>query len=417
MTQTQHQVDESNEALVRRADGLFSKRYGRSPRWIVAAPGRVNLIGEHIDYNDGYVLPMAIDRHVLIAADRPVAVEEDGATESLAAGGGTASEEPVSLFSTALRETASFTTADTTPSGEPQWHDYVRGVVVGCKNVGVNGGRLEMVIDSSVPLGGGLSSSAALEVATATLLESVSGKLLDPVEKALLCQKAEHEFAGVPCGIMDQFSITLCEQDHLMLLDCRTQQSELVPMTDPDVAVLVINTNVKHELTGGEYAERRRQCEEAAGKLGVASLRDVTADQLEAASGELDVLRYRRARHVVTEIARTREAADAIGRSDWAAVGERMYASHDSLRDDYEVSCKELDLLVSLAKKIGEGGGVIGSRMTGGGFGGCTVTLAKVNRVEAIAAEMAQAYQQETGITPSWFTTRPAAGARVLRED
>lgn len=398
--------DESDAALTRRAEVLFSKRYGRAPRWIVVAPGRVNLIGEHIDYNDGYVLPMAIERHVLIAADRPADGDDDSPQQ-----------DGLSIFSTALRETATIEADNDQPSENPTWHDYIRGVVVGCQREGLRSGPLEMVIDSSVPLGGGLSSSAALEVATATLLEAVSGQALDPVQKALLCQRAEHDFAGVPCGIMDQFSITLCQRDHLMLLDCRSQDSRLVPMTDPAVAVLVINTNVKHELTGGEYAERRRQCEEAATQLGVASLRDVTTSQLAAAQEQLDPIHYRRARHVVGEIARTREAAELIAESNWSAVGERMVASHESLRDDYEVSCPELDLLVDLARKVGAAGGVIGSRMTGGGFGGCTVTLVETDRVDEVAGEMTRAYQQETGITPSWFTTRPADGARVLLDN
>jgi len=413
MAQTSKATDESDEALLRRAEVLFNKRYGRSPRWIVAAPGRVNLIGEHIDYNDGFVLPMAIERHVVIAADRPSDASTDEAANGQAAG------EPIQIFSTALRETASFTTADTKATDQPAWHDYVRGTMALCGEQGLTSGPLEMVLDSSVPLGGGLSSSAALEVATATLLESISGRPLDPVEKALLCQKAEHEYAGVPCGIMDQFSITLCERDHLMLLDCRTQDFEAVPMTDESVAVLVINSNVKHELTGGEYAERRRQCEEAAATLGVKSLRDLTAADLQQQRDKLDDIHYRRARHVVTEIERTSQAAKDMAANNWAAVGEKMVASHASLRDDYEVSCPELDLLVELALNAGESGpargGVIGSRMTGGGFGGCTVTLAKAETVDRVAEEITRRYQQETGIAPSWFTTRPAAGARLLR--
>ncbi|REJ65262.1 MAG: galactokinase [Planctomycetota bacterium] len=402
MSLSDEHVEEADDALVRRAEVLFGKRFGRPPRWIVAAPGRVNLIGEHVDYNDGYVLPMAIERHVVIAADRPQASDEDA-------------ESKISLFSTALRETADFAPHDDTPSEQPTWHDYVRGVVAECRAAGLEAGPLDVVIDSSVPLGGGLSSSAALEVATATLLEAVSGDTLDPLAKALLCQQAEHRFAGVPCGIMDQFSITFGQRDHLMLLDCRTRQIEQVPMSDGDISVLVINSNVHHELTGGEYAERRRQCEVAASRLKVESLRDVSPAALAAAEDRLDATHLRRARHVVSEIARTAAAAEEVAAGDWVSAGRRMLESHVSLRDDYEVSCSELDLLVDLASR-NLGQGIFGSRMTGGGFGGCTVTLAEARRVDELATAIARDYERETGITPSWFTTRPAAGTRILRE-
>ena len=184
-------------------------------------------------------------------------------------------------------------------------------------------------------------------------MEAATGKTIDPIEKALLAQKAEHEFAGVPCGIMDQFISALGREGHLLLLDCRTRKTELVPMSDPSVALLVINTNVKHELSGGEYAERRAQCEEAAKKLGVKSLRDVTADQLEKGKGKLSEVVYRRARHVIGEIERTTHAAEGIRQSNWPTVGQLMYASHAALRDDYEVSCKELDVVVEIAESIG----------------------------------------------------------------
>jgi galactokinase len=270
-------------------------------------------------------------------------------------------------------------------------------------------------VDSSVPFGGGLSSSAAIEVATATLIEAMAGKTLDPVEKALLCQKAEHEYAGVPCGIMDMFASTMGRADHLMLLDCRSRQIEHIPLVDPNISVLIINTNVKHELSGGEYAERRGQCESAARKLDVSSLRDVSIEQLNANHKKLNATELRRARHAVTEIDRTVDAAAAVKAGNWPRVGELMYASHSSLRDDYEVSCSELDLLVELALEIGPSGGVIGSRMTGGGFGGCTVSLAETAKVGAVAEELAQSYRAKTGIDPSIIISRPARGAHVVR--
>jgi len=231
----------------------------------------------------------------------------------------------------------------------------------------------------------------------------------------LLAQKAEHDFAGVPCGIMDQFISALGREGHLLLLDCRTRKTELVPMSDPSVALLVINTNVKHELSGGEYAERRAQCEEAAKNLGVKSLRDVTPDQLEKGKAKLSEVVYRRARHVIGEIERTTHAAEGIRASNWPSVGNLMYASHASLRDDYEVSCKELDDVVEIAEDIGYKGGVYGCRMTGGGFGGCCVAMVKAEAVDAITKKIAADYKTNTGIEATIFSSRPAAGATIIK--
>jgi galactokinase len=273
---------------------------------------------------------------------------------------------------------------------------------------------MDVHVESSVPVGGGLSSSAALEVATATLIEAMTGTTLGLAPKALLCQKAEHDFAGVPCGIMDQFASTMCQVDHLMLLDCRSQQVEQIPFVDPNITVLIINTNVKHELSGGEYGERRGQCESAARKLGVSSLRDVTLNQVVASRSKLDEVEFRRARHAVSEIARTVDAAAAIKSGSWPNVGQLMYASHESLRDDFEVSCDELDLLVEIARKIGPAGGGIGSRMTGGGFGGCTVSLVDTESAANIARSISASYREKTRIEPTVITTRPARGAHVI---
>ena len=375
----------------------FQNHYGRPPRWIAAAPGRVNVIGEHIDYNDGYVLPMAIERYAIMAAD---AAPAPGA---------------VSIYDAQFKETAAIDVSGPVTKGEPKWSNYIRGVLAGFQGRGVEIPALDVAFLSTVPFGGGLSSSAALEVSTATLLEAVTGKTIDPVEKALLAQKAEHDFAGVPCGIMDQFISALGREGHLLLLDCRTRGTELVPMDDPSVALLVINTNVKHELSGGEYAERRAQCEEAARNLGVKSLRDVTAEQLEKGKEKMSDVVFRRARHVIGEIARTVHAADSIRRSDWAAAGQLMSASHAALRDDYEVSCAELDAVVEIAEAIGLEGGVYGCRMTGGGFGGCCVALVKADRADAITAKIAADYKARTGIEASLFASRPASGATILK--
>ncbi len=375
----------------------FQTRYGRPPRWIVAAPGRVNVIGEHTDYNDGFVLPMAIERYAVMAAD---AARTPG---------------QVNVYDAHFKESATIDVAAPVTKGQPKWSNYLRGVFAGFQQRGVTIPALDVAFMSTVPLGGGLSSSAALEVCTATLMEAATGQAIDPIEKALLAQKAEHDFAGVPCGIMDQFISALGREGHLLLLDCRTRKTELVPMSDPSVALLVINTNVKHELSGGEYAERRAQCEEAAAKLGVKSLRDVTAEQLAAGKGKLTELVYRRARHVIGEIERTTHAAEGIRQSNWPTVGQFMYASHYALRDDYEVSCQELDVVVEIAEAIGIQGGVYGCRMTGGGFGGCCVALVKAASVAAITQRIAADYKAKTGIEAAIFASRPAAGATIIK--
>ena len=375
----------------------FQKHYGRPPRWIVAAPGRVNVIGEHTDYNDGFVLPMAIERYAIMAADAAAAPGK------------------ISIYDTQFKDSAVIDVAAPVTKGQPKWSNYIRGVLAGFQNRGVKIPALDVAFLSTVPLGGGLSSSAALEVCTATLIEAATGKTIDPIEKALLAQKAEHDFAGVPCGIMDQFISALGREGQLLLLDCRTRKTELVPMSDPSVELLVVNTNVKHELGSGEYAKRRAECEQAAKIIGVSSLRDATADQLEKAKGKLSEVVYRRARHVIGEIERTVHAAAGIRASNWPTVGQLMYASHAALRDDYEVSCKELDVVVEIAEDIGFKGGVYGCRMTGGGFGGCCVALVKADAVAAITKKIAADYHVKTGIEATIFSSRPAAGATIIQ--
>jgi len=390
------------EQLVSDTAVRFEENFESPPRWIVAAPGRVNLIGEHVDYNDGFVLPMAIDRYcVLAACEKPADDPGDTATvRSITKDG----QIDITLEK-----------PERGPAGE--WWNYVAGVIAGCHEAGLQPPKFWALVASDVPLGGGLSSSAAIEVATATLVEAMTGTTLDPAAKALLCQKAEHEYAGVPCGIMDQFVSVMGRPDHLMLLDCRSQQVEHIPLVDDSVTLMIVNSNVKHELAGGAYAERRRQCESAAEKLGVAALRDASLDELEAHRAKLEPVEFRRARHIISEIERTVTAAQAIKAGDWSRVGELMVASHLSLRDDYEVSCAELDLLVDLARDLGPEGGVLGSRMTGGGFGGCTVTLVRTADVQSVTHHMAGVYRQETHIEPSILTSRPARGAHVVKAD
>ena len=382
--------------MTERAVSLFARCFGHPPKWMAAAPGRVNLIGEHTDYNDGFVLPMAIERYTLLAADRNTT-------------------GVVTLHSLTTGETATFSMRGGIERGEPAWSNYVRGVIVGFQKAGRKIPGFDAVIDSTVPYGGGLASSAALEVATATLLEAMGRKALDPLEKAMLCQQAEHDFAGVPCGIMDQFTSILGRKDNALLLDCRSRTTTPVPRTDPAVSVLIINTNVRHTLPESEYPKRRSQCEAAARTLKVPALRDTTLHALETAKGRMDRVVFRRARHVVSENGRTLQTAKAIQASDWPAVGKLMYASHASLRDDYEVSCPELDAAVDLMQAIGENGGVIGCRMTGAGFGGCVVSLVKTDAVRSITRAIDGPFEKKTGKQATIFSSRPAAGARLLK--
>jgi galactokinase len=377
----------------------FAKTYGRPPRWIAAAPGRVNVIGEHIDYNDGFVLPMAIEFYAVMAANRPPV-----------------SNNILQIRSTVEPEPAVIDVSAPVQPASLRWGNYPRGVIAGFQARGINPGGLDVLLHSTVPLGSGLSSSASLEVSTATLLEAVTGQKIDPVEKALLCQKAEHEFANVPCGIMDQFISVMGRESHLLLLDCRSRKTELVPMRDPAVELLICNTNVKHELGSGQYAKRRAQCEAAAKILGVPSLRDATDDALSLAKEKMEEVVFRRARHVIGEIARTKQCAAAVRASQWEKTGELMYASHRSLRDDYEVSCAELDAIVEIAEAIGLKGGVYGCRMTGGGFGGCAVALVRSDAVGEISKRISAGYQQKTGLSATLFGSRPAAGATIIKE-
>lgn len=363
---------------------------------LVFAPGRVNLIGEHTDYNRGFVLPMAIDRGVFMAA-RPLA------------------EPVVRLWSTSFRgECAEFRLDGGLAPGEPAWSNYVRGVLAGLVREGFALPGCEAVIHADLPGGGGLSSSAALEVAVATLGEALAGRQLDPATKALLCQRAEHEFAGVPCGIMDQFAVVMGRAGHLLLIDCQSQQTKHVPMPGHDTAFLVINTMVRHELSDGGYRARRDDCFEAARIMGLPDLRHASPEILAAHSRLLPERLFRRARHVISENARTLAAVDALERSAWPELGRLMVASHGSLRDDFEVSCPELDAVVHAAERIGLAGGVYGCRMTGGGFGGCCVALVAAAQADAIAARIAEDYLGSTGIRPVLFITKPSDGPRIL---
>ncbi|XP_039990765.1 galactokinase isoform X2 [Xiphias gladius] len=384
----------SASELVAGARRLYEQAFGEGPpRVAVCAPGRVNLIGEHTDYNQGFVLPMALPLVTVVVGGRA-----PGQVASVVTANEDADEPRRVDFSLP---------GDGSPlcPGLPGWANYVKGVIQHYRAPPVPGFRA--VIASSVPLGGGLSSSASLEVAFYTFLQQLKPDDGDKVSKALACQQAEHTHAGVPCGIMDQFVSVLGSEGHALLTDCRSLEATSIPLADQGLVILITNSNVKHSLTGSEYPMRRRQCEEAASIMGKASLRDATMKDLEEARDRMDDVTYRRALHVIEEIERTVQAAEALKRGAYKAFGKLMVESHNSLRDLYEVSCRELDELVSAALEVE---GVFGSRMTGGGFGGCTVTLMQAHAVDRTILHIKGRYSG----TPTFYVTTPSEGARVL---
>lgn len=358
---------------------------------VAAAPGRVNLIGEHIDYCDGFVLPLAIERYIVIAA-----APNSTSTARI----GSVGQDVVDIDLSVPQVIS-----------EVKWSNYLRGVIKGFNDLGHEIPGFDAYIVSSVPSGGGLSSSAALECAMATLLEGLLGITLEVKEKALLAQKAEHDFAGVPCGIMDQFASAFGEEDQLVMIDCRSGEPEMVPFSNPDLSIIVANTCVSHDLSDGGYAARRKATEDGIALIGEESWRDATLEDVLLKEAEMGDVIFRRSRHVVGEIERTKDAVEAFKSGDFSNIGQLMADSHHSLRDDFEVSCRELDLMVEIAQSLP---GVLGARMTGGGFGGSTVTLCESKHAEEIAKILHERYQAETGITPVIFATRPARGAHVI---
>ncbi len=370
----------------------FSDLFGRPATGVVSAPGRVNLIGEHTDYNDGFVLPIAIGKSTL-AAWAP----SDGRCVNLASLQQKGSD-------------ASFDLDADIEKGSPKWANYPKGVAAGLDENGVELVAMDILFDSDVPIGGGLSSSASLEVSSALAMLSAAGSEIDDYQLALICQKAEHEFAGTPCGIMDQAISIMAQSGRALLLDCRDGSSRQIPFDSPDIVVMVVDTKVKHDLTDGGYAARRDQCYSAAAKLGVKMLRDADVDMVTSAADKLSDKELTRARHVVSEIDRTQKAVEAMEAGDYAEFGKLMYASHASLRDDYEVSCEELDEIVRRAAGLA---GVYGARMTGGGFGGCAIVLASADRTDDIAAAITESYTARFGHSCVIFPTRAAGGAEA----
>jgi galactokinase len=356
----------------------------------------VNLIGEHTDYNDGFVLPMAVDRETLAAWSRR-------------------DDRLIRLRSMQKRRPATIDMHLPITRGEPIWANYPRGVAAQLIDRGVELPGCDVVFSSDVPLGGGLSSSASLEVATALALLAAAdaADTIPTDELARLCQKAEHELARSPCGIMDQMTVLKGAEGEAMLLDCRSGETRDVPFDDPNVTLLVVDTRVKHSNAGGEYAARRRQCEAATQKLEVDALRDADEEMIEKAArdGVLTEVEQTRSRHVVTENTRTVAAAEALERRDMQALGELMYASHASLRDDYQVSCPELDAVVDIVQRID---GVYGARMTGGGFGGCAIVLAATESARKVGKAVESPLALRFGRRCHVFHVRACAGAGTV---
>ena len=367
----------------------------QQPR-VFRAPGRVNLIGEHTDYNLGFVLPVALDLATYIAA----APSGDG---------------KLRLYSEDSRELREFDAASLA-SAEPtrEWTDYPIGVARELVRAGVPVEGANLLIRSTVPYGSGLSSSAALEVASALAL--LAGREFDPLELAKLCQRAERNFVGMPCGIMDQYISVFGRAHSAVEIDCRSLGHRLVKLPD-GIAFIAVNTMVKHALSGSAYRDRVREC--AAAVEGIAavcpdvkSLRDVSPEQFEGVASRLPDLVARRARHVITEDARVNRFVEASSSGDVCGMGKLMVESHRSLQHDYEVTCAELDFLVDSALTID---GVYGSRMTGGGFGGCTVTMLRTEAAATFRAAIAQAYEKQFGITPGIYSCEPSDGAGELK--
>lgn len=377
-------------------DGLKSRFDTTEGVRVARGPGRVNLIGEHTDYNGGFVLPIAIDRDVAIA------FRANGTDE-------------VRIHSMDFDEEAEFSLDRLEFDPQERWTNYVKGVAKCMQDAAHRTLGFDGVVQGDVPIGSGLSSSAAFEVAAAQTFLALSGETMDRREMALLCQRAENTFVGVNCGIMDQFISIFAEAGHAVLIDCRSLEHKLVPLGEGGAKIVVCDTSVKRELAASAYNERRAQCEEVARILneavgGIELLRDVSLDVLEAHQGKLDPVVYRRARHVVSEDDRTTAALDVLNAGDLAEFGRLMNASHDSLRDDYEVSCKELDTMVEAARAVE---GVYGARMTGAGFGGCTVNLVAPAAVDTFCDRVPAEYAKATGLEAKLYVCEPAQGARV----
>lgn len=355
---------------------------------IVRSPGRINLIGEHTDYNGGYVLPIALDREILAA-------------------GSFRKDKEVRLYSENFNTYSSFSLEEKIEKDiDVPWSNYPRGVIHMLQEKGIEIKGVNIFYWGNIPPGGGLSSSAAIEISTAFLLEEMLALKIDPLEMVKLCQRAENEFVGVSCGIMDQFVIRMAQKGHAVFLNCKDLSYEQVLFADTDIKVVVCNTMVKRTLENSAYNERRRECEEAVTVLKkflpITYLGEVDSSSLEKYKERLSPVVLRRSRHVVSENERVKKAVVFLKEAKLSLFGECMYESHKSLRDEYEVSCPELDLMVEIARSIE---GTIGARMTGGGFGGCTVNIVEDKAVAIFKEEITNRYREKTGISPEIYVS------------
>jgi galactokinase len=369
----------------------FKEIIGTEPAIIVRAPGRVNLIGEHTDYNDGFVLPVAIDRAVFVAASpRP--------------------DRWVHIYAQNFDRTNEFPLDDIGYDNVEPWSNYPRGVAQVLQSAGFTLTGIDAVLWGDVPIGSGLSSSAATEVAIGYTFQVLSGLHIEPTELAVLCQRAENQFVGMSCGIMDQFIACLGRRGHALLIDCRDLSHDHVPIPS-GIRVVVADTMKRRELVSSEYNARRRECSEGAQLLGVKALRDVSVSDFEWRQGELPDVVRRRVRHVVYENQRVLDGVAALRQGDVAAFGRLMNESHRSLRDDYEVSCRELDVMAEAAWHVD---GVYGSRLTGAGFGGCTVSLVAEAAVPTFVQQVAAEYRSKIGIELQIYICAVEEGVRTL---
>jgi len=373
----------------------FRAKFGVNPH-VYRAPGRVNLIGEHTDYNDGFVMPAAIGFYCWVAA-------------------GPRQDRKLVVSSEEFPEHGEMELSSRLPQPSHTWSDYSVGVAAQLEKAGFRLSGANLLVHGEVPIGAGLSSSASIEVATALALAEESGLSIDRPHLARICQQAENEFVGMRCGIMDQFISLHGRANHALMLDCRSLKFELVPIPE-SVRLVICNTGVKHTLAGGEYNRRREECEEAVRSLAKAlpnirALRDVSREQLEEHRRLLSEVLYKRAKHIVTENERVLNSVKALRAGDLHRFGEYMAESHVSLRDLFEVSCAELDLMVELANRQP---GVYGARMTGGGFGGATINLVDAEHATAFAETVAKGYQKETGIAAAVYICMPADGASLV---
>ena len=373
----------------------FAYRFGRAPT-VSRAPGRVNLIGEHTDYNDGFVMPAALEFATLTAASqRP--------------------DRSLRVYSMIMDETREFDLDSLPPGPTGDWSDYIVGVALMLESSGRNLSGADLIVWSDVPIGAGLSSSAALEVSCAHALLTESGLPFDPIEIAQICQRAENDFVGMRCGVMDQYIACCGVAGHALLIDCRSLASRHVAIA-PNLRLLIANSGVRHQHAGGEYNLRREACEEGVRLLSrylgpIQALRDVTPQQLESKRRKLPELIYRRCRHIVTENARVLEAERALETGDFVACGRAMNASHLSMRDDFEITCPEVDMLAGLAQNVK---GVYGSRMTGGGFGGCTISLIEASAIDKASQMLTDGYRIAMGRDVDIYVCAPSDGAQLI---